>query len=187
MLFEYLLYLYFRWFKTNNPESINRELHFFNYSWLSKSKRLRILKIACPNIHDSADIAAPLHIERGTHIEIGRNSFINYGCNILNGAQITIGEGTQIGPGVSICTTYHHSNPLLRSKDKQAFSKPIVIGNHVWIGAGAIILPGVTIGSNTTIAAGSVVTRNIAANVTAAGNPCLVKKDWAADAAENES
>ena len=130
----------------------------------------------------------PIFVDYGCNVSLGRNSLININCTLLDAGKITIGENTLIGPDVKIYTTIH---PLIAEErtyiDKSGQSAirtqtaPVVIGNHVWIGGGVIILPGVTIGDYTVIGAGSVVTRSIPSRVVAYGNPCRVRKRFVQD------
>ncbi len=125
----------------------------------------------------------PIWVDYGCNISLGANSLINMNCTLLDTGKITIGENTLIGPDVKIYTAVHpvsaeeriYTDGTGRSTIRTK-TAPVVIGNHVWIGGGAIILPGVTIGDNTVIGAGSVVTKSIPANAVACGNPCVVKK-----------
>jgi maltose O-acetyltransferase len=109
----------------------------------------------------------------GGNISIGEDTFINYDCVFLDGNRITIGRDVQIAPRVQIYTATHPLNAVTR-RSKLEFALPVVIEDGVWLGGGAIVCPGVTIGENTVIGAGSVVTRDLPAGVLAAGNPCRV-------------
>ena len=109
----------------------------------------------------------------GKHVHFGRNIYVNSGCTFVDDTHIYVGDCCQFGPNVIVATAAHPTAPALREKGLQ-FNKPVHIGRNCWIGAGSIILPGVTIGENTTIGAGSVVTKDIPANVVAVGNPCRV-------------
>ena len=119
------------------------------------------------------DIQPPFYCDYGAHILIGENCFMNFNCVILDCALVTIGKNVQLGPGVQLYAAYHPLDAAERIKGPE-LAAPIVIGDNVWIGGGAIVCPGVTIGSDTTIGAGSVVTRSIPEKVFAAGNPCRV-------------
>lgn len=112
----------------------------------------------------------------GSHIHVGKNFFMNFGCVILDCAEVHIGDNVMCGPHVQIYTATHPLEAKLRVSGVE-FAKPIRIGSNVWLGGGAIICPGVTIGDNSTIGAGSVVTKDIPANVFAAGNPCKVIRE----------
>jgi acetyltransferase-like isoleucine patch superfamily enzyme len=129
-----------------------------------------------------AFVVSPVRWEYGKHIHIGDAVLINFDCIFLDGADITIGDGTLIAPRVQFLTAGHPVDPLERTRFDEhgdriggyCLNKPITVGKDCWIGAGAIILGGVTVGDGTTIGAGSVVTRDIPAGVVAAGNPCRV-------------
>jgi maltose O-acetyltransferase len=114
----------------------------------------------------------PFFCDYGWNTELGERVFFNFNCIVLDVCPVKIGDYTLFGPGVQILTPMHPLDPELRRK--QEYGKPIQIGSDVWVGAGALILPGVRIGSKTVIGAGSVVTRDIPDEVFAAGNPCRV-------------
>ncbi len=118
-------------------------------------------------------IRPPLLVDYGSHLRIGARTFINFGLVALDVAPITIGDDVQIGPNVQLLTPTHPVDPTLR-RDKWEAAQPITIGDNVWLGGGAIVLPGVTIGDNTVVGAGAVVTRDLPANVVAVGNPARV-------------
>lgn len=118
-------------------------------------------------------IEPPFHCDYGWNIEAGENFFANYGLTILDVGKVTFGNNVQIAPNVSIYTAGHPIHPVSRNSGYE-YGIPITIGNNVWIGGNAVILPGVTIGDNAVIGAGSVVTKDIPANVIAAGNPCRI-------------
>lgn len=120
-----------------------------------------------------AFINPPFYCDYGSRIKIGKNVFINYNCTILDCAEVTIGDNCQFAPNVSLFTAGHPLHPVSRNSQYE-YAKPIHIGDNVWLGGGTIVLPGVTIGSNTVIGAGSVVTHDIPAWSAAAGNPCRV-------------
>ena len=120
-----------------------------------------------------AFINPPFYCDYGSRIKVGKNVFINYNCTILDCAEVTIGDNCQLAPGVSLFTAGHPLHPVSRNSQYE-YAKPIHIGDNVWLGGDTIVLPGVTIGSNTVIGAGSVVTHDIPAWSVAAGNPCRV-------------
>lgn len=122
---------------------------------------------------DGAWINPPFFCDYGKHIEVGRNFFANYNCTIIDVAKVTIGDNCQMAPGVSIYTAGHPVHPETRNSAYE-YGKPVTIGDNVWIGGSSVICPGVQIGSNTVIGAGSVVTKNIPDWCIAAGNPCRV-------------
>ena len=121
---------------------------------------------------DSVWMQPPFYCDYGTNTLLGERVFFNFNCVVLDVCQVKIGSFTLFGPAVQIYTATHPINAALRRK--QEFGKPIEIGSDVWVGGGAIICPGVTIGSRTVIGAGSVVTKNLPDDVFAAGNPCRV-------------
>jgi len=114
----------------------------------------------------------PFYCDYGSNIELGERVFFNFNCVVLDVCPIRIGSYTLFGPAVQIYTPMHPLNAELRRQ--REFGKPVEIGSDVWVGGGALILPGVRIGSRTVIGAGSVVTRDIPDDVFAAGNPCRV-------------
>lgn len=124
---------------------------------------------------ESVWMQPPFYCDYGTNIHLGERVFFNFNCVVLDVCEIRIGDFTLFGPAVQIYTATHPMNAELRRQ--QEFGKPIVIGSDVWVGGGAILCPGVTIGSKTVIGAGSVVTRDIPDGVLAAGNPCRVIRD----------
>lgn len=115
----------------------------------------------------------PFYCDYGTNIHTGSNVYCNFDCVILDVAPVTIGDATMFGPAVQIYTATHPMDWETRSSGRE-LGYAIAIGDHVWVGGGAIILPGVKIGSRSIIGAGSVVTRDIPDDVFAAGNPCRV-------------
>lgn len=125
------------------------------------------------SLGDGAEIKPPLFVDYGSYISVGANTFVNYNLTALDVAAITIGSDCEIGPNVQLLTPTHPVEPTPR-RDKLEGARPIVIGDNVWIGGGAIVLPGVTIGDNSVIGAGAVVTRDVPANVVAVGNPARV-------------
>ena len=117
-----------------------------------------------------AVVRPPFHCDYGYNIVLGERVFLNFACVILDVARVEIGAGTQIGPGVQILTADHPRDPALRAQGWEC-GRPIRIGANVWIGGGAILLPGITVGDDAVIGAGSVVTRDVARGQTVAGNP----------------
>jgi maltose O-acetyltransferase len=135
--------------------------------------RLGVLRQLLGAVGDGADIQPRFACDYGYTIRIGRNASINYNCVFLDCAAIEIGDDLQLGPAVQLYTAFH---PLDRQKRAAGleFAQPIRIGDGVWIGGGAIILPGVTIGDGVVIGAGSVVTREVPPLSLAVGNPARV-------------
>ena len=110
------------------------------------------------------------------NISIGSGTYINSNITFVDDYKITIGEGCLIAPNVTLCTTGHPVHPKLRQNGAM-YSYPITIGNHVWIGSNVVVMPGITIGDNSVVGAGSIVTKDIPANVVAFGNPCRVIRE----------
>ena len=125
-------------------------------------------------------IKPPLYVDYGENISVGARTFVNYNLVALDVAAITIGEDCQIGPNVQLLTPIHPIDPQPR-RDKLEGAKPIVLEDNVWLGGGVIVCPGVTIGENSVIGAGSVVTKDIPANVVAVGNPARVIREIGPD------
>ena len=121
-------------------------------------------------------INQPFHCDYGKQISIGRRFFANFNFTVLDEARVTIGDDCFIGPNVSIYTACHSTDPVERNS-RQEWAKPVIIGHSVWIGGSVDILPGVTIGDNVTIGAGSVIVGDIPSNTVAVGNPCKVIKN----------
>ncbi|HEY1747970.1 MAG TPA: sugar O-acetyltransferase [Xanthobacteraceae bacterium] len=125
-------------------------------------------------VGEGVEIWTPFHCDYGFNIRLGAGVFLNVNCVILDGLPVSIGDKTLIGPAVQILTADHPRDPAVRAAGLE-FGRPISIGRNVWIGGGAIILPGVSIGDDALIGAGSVVTRDIPAGATAFGNPARVQ------------
>lgn len=118
-------------------------------------------------------INPPFYCDYGSHIEVGKNLFVNYNCTMIDVGIIRIGDNVQIAPNVAIYTAGHPVHPATRNSLYE-YGIDVTIGNNVWIGGNVVICPGVTIGDNTVIGAGSVVTKDIPAWTVAVGNPCRV-------------
>lgn len=141
---------------------------------LSSADRQTLLRERLAQVGDGAAIRPPFHCDYGFNISLGDGAFLNFNCIILDVVAVTIGAKTQIGPGVQIVTADHPRDPRQRESGLE-FGRPVDIGRNVWIGAGAIILPGVTIGDDAIIGAGSVVTRRVPAGATVMGNPARMR------------
>ncbi|WP_437049321.1 sugar O-acetyltransferase [Streptomyces sp. enrichment culture] len=128
------------------------------------------------SVGEGVHVRPPLHVDYGSNISIGARTFVNHNLTALDVASITIGEDCQIGPNVQLLTPTHPLEPQPR-RDKLEAARPITIGDNVWLGGGAIVLPGVTIGDNSVIGAGAVVTKDVPANVVAVGNPARPVRD----------
>ena len=122
---------------------------------------------------DNPFINPPFYCDYGFHIEVGKDFFANYNCTIIDVAKVTIGDNCFLAPNVAIYTAGHPVHPDTR-RSMYEYGKPVTIGDNVWIGGNAVILPGVIIGSNSVIGAGSVVTHDIPPWSIATGNPCRV-------------
>lgn len=122
---------------------------------------------------EGAFLNPPFYCDYGSHIEVGKNFFANYNCTIIDVAKVKIGDYCQMAPNVAIYTAGHPVHPAARNTAYE-YGIEVTIGDNVWIGGNTVILPGVHIGSNTVIGAGSVVTKDIPDWVIAAGNPCKV-------------
>lgn len=139
-------------------------------------KRKAIMKGLLGSCGERLLIETPVHMSYGSHVFIGERFYANFNLTLVDDGEIHIGNQVMIGPNVTICTTGHPVYPLYRELVAH-YSLPIHIGNNVWIGAHSVVLPGVTIGDNTVIGAGSIVTKDIPANVVAVGNPCRVMRE----------
>lgn len=140
-----------------------------------KQIRNNILKKLFGQIEGDLYIEPPFRCDYGYNIKVGTNFYANFGCVILDVNKVIIGDNVLLGPNVQIYAATHPTDPQVRLTQKE-LGKPVVVGNNVWIGGGTIICPGVKIGDNTVVGAGSVVTKDIPSNVIAVGNPCRVIK-----------
>lgn len=140
------------------------------------ARRTEIMKSLLGSCGEKVFIETPVHMSYGKHVHLGENFYANFNLVLVDDGEIYIGDKVMIGPNVTLCTTGHPVYPLYRELVAH-YSLPIHIGNNVWIGAHAVVLPGVTIGDNAVIGAGSIVTRDIPANVVAVGNPCRVLRE----------
>lgn len=144
--------------------------------------RVAVLRRLFGALGDGSWIEAPFHCDYGENIRIGSDCFVNANCVFLDCNRITIGDGVLIGPAVQLYTPTHPLSAADRIRQDDGTARPyyvtaahpIAIGDRCWIGGGTIVMPGVTIGADTTIGAGSVVTRSIPAGCLALGNPCRV-------------
>ena len=137
-------------------------------------KRKQLMKEMFAEIGENCYIEPPLHANwGGKNVHLGKFVYANFNVTFVDDTHIYIGDYTMLAPNVIIATAAHPILPELREKQYQ-YNMPVKIGRNCWLGAGAIVLPGVTIGDNTVIGAGSVVTKDIPANVVAVGNPCRV-------------
>lgn len=150
-----------------------------NASWLARynaslgespSVQHALLSERLAQVGDGAVIRPPFFCDYGFNIRLGHGVFLNFNCVILDVVEVTIGERTQIGPAVQIYAADHPRDAATRRAGLE-FGRPVRIGSDVWIGGGAIIVPGVTVGDGAIIGAGSVVTRDVGEGQTVAGNP----------------
>ena len=140
-------------------------------------KRMALLKEMLGDVGENCYIEPPFHSNwGGKHVHMGSYVYANFGLTCVDDADIYIGDKVMFGPNVVIATANHPILPEFREKGYQ-YNKEVHIGNNVWIGAGAVLVPGVTIGDNSVIGAGSIVTKDIPANVVAVGNPCRVLRE----------
>lgn len=133
-----------------------------------------LLREMLAEVGEGAYIRPPFHCDYGYNISLGRGVFLNFNCVILDVVKVTIGDRTQIGLGVQILTADHPRDPAQRRAGLE-FGRPVTIGADVWIGGGAIVLPGVGIGDGAIVGAGAVVTRDVAAGATVVGNPARAR------------
>ncbi|MDD3206773.1 MAG: DapH/DapD/GlmU-related protein [Lachnospiraceae bacterium] len=152
-------------------------MYEFNQSKPSEvEKRNALVKEMFGKVEEPVWVQQPITLARGKTVSIGSGTYINSGLTLIDDYKITIGSKCLFGTNVTLCTTGHPIHPELREQGGM-YSFPIVIGDGAWIGAGVVILPGITIGENAVIGAGSVVTKDIPANVIAVGNPCKVLRE----------
>ncbi|WP_418387060.1 sugar O-acetyltransferase [Vibrio vulnificus] len=149
-------------------------LYDFNQTRPSEmEKRTAILRDLLAEVGENCYIEPPLRANWGKHTHLGNNVYANFNLTLVDDTHIYIGNSVMIAPNVTIATAGHPIDPELRRKVAQ-FNIPVHIKDNVWIGSNSVVLPGVTIGENSVIGAGSVVTKDIPANVVAVGNPCRV-------------
>ncbi len=153
-------------------------LYDFNVTRPTESgKRERLLREMFAEIGEGCYIEPPLHANfGGHHVHFGSHIYANYNLTLVDDTHIYVGDCTQFGPNVVLATAGHPLDPELRERGYQ-FNMPIRIGRNCWLGAGVIVLPGVSIGDNVIIGAGSVVTKDIPSGVVAVGNPCRVLRE----------
>lgn len=155
---------------------LNRLYDFNQTRPTELKKREAMLKEMFAEIGDGCYIEPPFHANwGGRHVHFGNHVYANFNLTLVDDTHIYIGSHTMIGPGVIIATAGHPVLPILREQEYQ-YNAPIHIGSNCWLGAGVIVLPGVTIGDNTVIGAGSVVTKDIPSDAVAVGAPCRVMR-----------
>lgn len=168
----------------NDEELMEEQLGYINKLYdfnmtrpTEMEKRGRLLKEMFAEIGEGCYVEPPLHSNfGGHHVHFGKNVYANFNLTLVDDTHIYVGDCTMFGPCVTIATAGHPICPELREKGLQ-YNMPVHIGKNCWIGANAVILPGITIGDNVVIGAGSVVTKDIPSNVVAVGNPCRVLRE----------
>lgn len=141
------------------------------------AKRWEMLKEMFAEIGENCYIEPPFRSNfGGAHVHFGKNIYANFNLTLVDDTHIYVGDYTMFGPNVTVATAGHPILPELREREYQ-YNAPVHIGRNCWIGAGAIILPGITVGDNVVIGAGSVVTKDLPSNVVAVGNPCRVLRE----------
>lgn len=175
------------WYVAEDPEIIERHLRArdlcdaFNRTPARDADRQReLLGELLGAIGEATEVRPPLLVDYGSNLHVGARTFVNFGLVALDVARISIGDDVQVGPNVQLLTPIHPIDPEPR-REKWEAAKPIVVGDNVWLGGGAIVLPGVSIGDNTVVGAGAVVTRDLPANVVAVGNPARVVRTVASE------
>lgn len=133
-------------------------------------ERRALLREGLGAVGEGAEVRPPFHCDYGFNIRLGPRAFLNFGCVVLDVGPVRIGAMTKIGPGVQILAADHPRDPAERRAGLE-LGRPATIGANVWVGAGALILPGVEIGDDAIVGAGAVVTRSVPSGVTVAGNP----------------
>lgn len=171
-------------YQPSDPEIMKQQMVYLDmvmeYNSIPHSqmeRREAMLREMFAEIGEGCYIESPLHANMGCHhVHFGKNIYANYNLTLVDDTHIYVGDSTMFGPNVTIATAGHPIDPELRGKGLQ-YNLPVHIGKNCWLGAGVIVLPGVTIGDNVVIGAGSVVTRNLPDNVVAVGNPCRVLRE----------
>ena len=142
-------------------------------SFAETAARRAILDELLGELGEDAEVMAPFECDYGYHITVGARTFINYGAVVLDGASVSIGADVQIGPDVQLLTALHPVDPVERRRGTET-AKPVTIGDGAWLASGVIVCPGVSVGADTVVGAGSVVTKDLPAGHVCFGNPCRV-------------
>lgn len=167
---------YKAWMDGLSEERLENKKKIFKYNNLEpeyEKAKDALIKEILGKTGNIINVEAPFHCDYGYNIEVGENFFANYNLTILDVGKVKIGDNAQIAPNVSIYTAGHPIHPDSRNSGYE-YGIPITIGDNVWIGGNTCIMPGVTIGNNVVIGAGSVVTKDLPDNVIAVGNPCRI-------------
>jgi len=168
-------------YQPSDPSIMKEQLAYFdklkaynNLPHFPVGVREKMLPELFAEVGENCYVESPFYANWGGHnVHLGKNVYINIGVTMVDDTHIYIGDCTMLGPNVTIATAGHPIDPQLRAQGLQ-FNMPVHIGRNCWLGAGVIVMPGVTIGDNTVIGAGSVVTKDIPSGVVAVGNPCRV-------------
>ena len=162
----------------SEQEKCLEKLYDFNRTRPSElEKRGEMLREMFAEIGEDCYIEPPFYANwGGKHVHFGKHVYCNFAVTMVDDTHIYVGDNTMIGPNVTVATAGHPILPQLREKAYQ-YNMPVHIGKNCWIGAGAVIVPGITVGDNSVIGAGSVVTRDVPPNTVAAGNPCRVMRE----------
>lgn len=174
---------YKAWLDGLSEERLECKKKIYEYNHLPPERweeRTELIKNILGSTGENVHIEEPFHCDYGSNIEVGENFFANYNLTVLDVGKVTIGDNAQIAPNVSIYTAGHPVHPDSRNSGYE-YGIDISIGDNVWIGGSTCILPGVHIGNNVVIGAGSVVTKDIPDNMIAVGNPCRVIREITED------
>ncbi len=171
-------------YQPNDPEIMKEQLVYLDmlsqYNAISHQeldRRDAMLKTMFAEIGEGCYVESPFHSNwGGHHVHFGKNVYANFNLTLVDDTHIYVGDCTMFGPNVTIATAGHPIDPELRGRGLQ-YNMPVRIGRNCWLGAGVIVMPGVTIGDNTVIGAGSIVTKDIPSGVVAVGNPCRVLRE----------
>lgn len=165
----------------NDPDIMSRQavwqdmvMEYNNIPHVQPERRAGMLKKLFAEVGEGCYVETPFYANMGGHhVHFGNYVYANYGLTLVDDTHIYVGDNTMFGPNVTIATAGHPIDPQLRERGLQ-YNMPVRIGKNCWLGAGVIVLPGVTVGDNVVVGAGSVVTKDIPSNVVAVGNPCRV-------------
>ena len=168
-------------YQPNDPQIMAEQVVYLDMlkeynaiSHLDQDKRDAMLKRMFAEIGEGCYVETPFHANwGGHHVHFGKNIYANFNLTLVDDTHLYVGDYSMFGPNVTIATAGHPIDPELRRQGLQ-YNMPVHIGKNCWLGAGVIVMPGVTIGDNTVIGAGSIVTRDIPSGVVAVGNPCRI-------------
>ena len=165
----------------NDPEIMRQQavwqdqvMEYNHIPHVEPERRAEMLQKMFAEVGEGCYIETPFYANMGGHhVHLGKNVYANYHLTLVDDTHIYIGDYTMLGPNVTLATAGHPIDPTLRQRGLQ-YNMPVRIGKNCWLGAGVIVMPGVTIGEGTVVGAGSIVTRDLPAGVVAVGNPCRV-------------